>query len=97
MTTLASLSISLGLPLFGACVSRDEYAARVRAYVDAVEDGFRDAFRGVEVDVQTRADDGRDRIELTDDEGMPMDDDAIIDAARDILGRAWVDACEAEV
>lgn len=97
MTTLSSLSVSLGLPVFGSSMSSDEYASRVRAYVDAVLGGLRDAFPGVEVDVRKRADDGRDRIELTDDEGMPMDDEAVIDAVRDVLGRAWVEACEVEV
>lgn len=97
MTTLSSLSVSLGLPVFGASVSRDEYAARSRAYVDAALDGLRDAFPGVEVEVKKRADDGRDRVALTGDEGMPMDDEAVIDAVRDILGRAWVEACEVEV
>lgn len=97
MTNIASLSVSIGLPVFGAKLSRDEYAARSRVYVDAALDGLRDAFPGVEVDIRKRADDGRDRIELTDDEGMPMDDEATIDAARDILGRAWVEACEVEV
>lgn len=97
MTTLSALSVSLGLPVFGASMSSDEYAARSRAYVDAVLDGLRDAYPGVEVDVEKRADDGADRIDLVDAEGLPVDDSDERDAVRDILGRAWVEACEVEV
>lgn len=76
---------------------RIAYCAPIHGRPPVVLDGLRDAYPGVEVEVEKRADDGRDRVALTDDEGMPMDDEAVIDAVRDVLGRAWVEACEVEV